>query len=157
MVDWSWWQEFEATGHVSAVRKYRQMSAGAQLALFLFTQGAQLVEQSYPRQSGSSCLKLFLERPLWTHPEVCFNSKPIQVNKEEPPFHTYLQTWIILITESSLLCWPWSASLALSALLYWTVSFLLGSWWILSFLLSVSDVSSSGTCSGPLGNGSRAD
>lgn len=86
----------------------------------------------------------FLERPLWTHPEVCFNSKPIQVNKEEPPFHTYLQTWIILITESSLLCWPWSASLALSALLYWTVSFLLGSWWILSFLLSVSDVSSSG-------------
>lgn len=98
----------------------------------------------------------FLERPLWTHPEVCFNSKPIQVDKEEPPFHTYLQTWIILITESSMLCWPWSASLAVCSPLlncFIFVGELMDSKFL---LLSVSDVSSSGTCSGPLANGSRA-
>lgn len=68
----------------------RQMSAGAQLALFLFSQGAQLIEQRYPHQSGSSCLKLFWKDP-YGHSQRCVSIlNPFRwTRKNHPSTHTW--------------------------------------------------------------------
>lgn len=93
------------------------MNTGAQLALLFIHSGSQLIEQCHPHQSGSSRLRLFWRDLMDTHRGV-FQFQPIQVDKEDQAFLTYLQICIVLTTESSVLDCPQNATLALSAVLY---------------------------------------
>lgn len=92
------------------------MNAGAQLALLCIHSGSQLLEQCHSHQRGSSRLKHFWRDLMDTHRGV-FQFQPIQVDKEDQTFLTYLQICIVLTTESSMLDCPWNATLALSAVL----------------------------------------